>query len=121
MKPNPLSGLNHFTVPVATSNPSFRGLHEPGCCSLGLPAWCREGTARSQNYETEPSTTSIRTTWPIDQVGSLSVSVVERTRWSGLTSRPTLAAVLGAGCIAFSGILVRLADVSPDTAAVFRC
>ena len=27
----------------------------------------------------------------------------------------------GALCIAFSGILVRLADVSPDTAAVFRC
>jgi drug/metabolite transporter (DMT)-like permease len=29
--------------------------------------------------------------------------------------------VAGAMCIAFSGILVRLADVSPDTAAVFRC
>lgn len=27
----------------------------------------------------------------------------------------------GALCIAFSGIFVRLADVSPDTAAVFRC
>jgi drug/metabolite transporter (DMT)-like permease len=38
-----------------------------------------------------------------------------------LGNRPILAAVLGAGCIAFSGILVRLADVSPDTAAVFRC
>lgn len=49
------------------------------------------------------------------------MSTIERSRWSGLTSRPTLAAVLGAGCIAFSGILVRLADVSPDTAAVFRC
>jgi drug/metabolite transporter (DMT)-like permease len=32
-----------------------------------------------------------------------------------------LAAALGAGCIAFSAILVRLADVSPDTAALFRC
>jgi drug/metabolite transporter (DMT)-like permease len=39
----------------------------------------------------------------------------------GLGSRPGLAAVAGALCIAFSGILVRLADVSPDTAAVFRC
>jgi drug/metabolite transporter (DMT)-like permease len=29
--------------------------------------------------------------------------------------------VAGALCIAFSGIFVRLADVSPDTAAVFRC
>jgi drug/metabolite transporter (DMT)-like permease len=29
--------------------------------------------------------------------------------------------VTGALCIAFSGILVLLADVSPDTAAVFRC
>jgi len=38
-----------------------------------------------------------------------------------LGTRPVLAAVLGAGVIAFSGILVRLADVSPETAAVFRC
>lgn len=38
-----------------------------------------------------------------------------------LSGRPTLAAALGAGCIAFSAILVRLAAVSPDTAAVFRC
>jgi drug/metabolite transporter (DMT)-like permease len=35
--------------------------------------------------------------------------------------RPVLAGVLGALVIAFSGILVRLADVSPATAAVFRC
>jgi drug/metabolite transporter (DMT)-like permease len=40
---------------------------------------------------------------------------------AGLGSRPGAAAVAGALCIAFSGILVRLADVSPDTAAVFRC
>ena len=32
-----------------------------------------------------------------------------------------LSAAAGAACIAFSAILVRLADVSPDTAAVFRC
>jgi drug/metabolite transporter (DMT)-like permease len=38
-----------------------------------------------------------------------------------LAARPGLAAVAGAGCIAFSAILVRLADVSPATAAVFRC
>ena len=38
-----------------------------------------------------------------------------------LSGRPAAAAVAGALCIAFSGILVRLADVSPDTAAVFRC
>jgi drug/metabolite transporter (DMT)-like permease len=38
-----------------------------------------------------------------------------------MTSRPLLAGVLGALVIAFSGILVRLADVSPSTAAVFRC
>jgi drug/metabolite transporter (DMT)-like permease len=35
--------------------------------------------------------------------------------------RPVVSAVAGALCIAFSAILVRLADVSPDTAAVFRC
>lgn len=34
---------------------------------------------------------------------------------------PVLAALLGALCIAFSGPLVRLADVPPATAAVFRC
>jgi drug/metabolite transporter (DMT)-like permease len=39
-------------------------------------------------------------------------------RWG---RRPVLAGVLGALAIAFSAILVRLADVSPSTAAVFRC
>ena len=35
--------------------------------------------------------------------------------------RPVLTGVAGALCIAFSGLLVRLADVTPTTAAVFRC
>jgi drug/metabolite transporter (DMT)-like permease len=39
--------------------------------------------------------------------------------WFG--RRPVRAAILGACTIAFSGILVRLAKVSPETAAVFRC
>ena len=39
----------------------------------------------------------------------------------GLRERPVLTAVLGALTIAFSAIFVRLADVSPATAAVFRC
>ena len=39
----------------------------------------------------------------------------------GLRRRPVLTAVLGALTIAFSAIFVRLADVSPGTAAVFRC
>lgn len=34
---------------------------------------------------------------------------------------PVAAAVAGALCIAFSAIFVRLAEVSPSTAAVFRC
>ncbi|MGZ8563461.1 MAG: DMT family transporter [Candidatus Limnocylindria bacterium] len=38
-----------------------------------------------------------------------------------LARRPVMAAVLGAMSIAFSGILVRLADVEPATAAIFRC
>jgi drug/metabolite transporter (DMT)-like permease len=38
-----------------------------------------------------------------------------------VTDRPILAGALGALVIAFSGILVRLAEVSPSTAAVFRC
>jgi drug/metabolite transporter (DMT)-like permease len=46
---------------------------------------------------------------------------VDRSVPAGLSRRPGLAAVAGALCIAFSGILVRLADASPDTAAVSRC
>jgi drug/metabolite transporter (DMT)-like permease len=38
-----------------------------------------------------------------------------------VTERPTLAGALGALVIAFSAILVRLAEVSPSTAAFFRC
>src|SRR4051794_18621395 len=38
-----------------------------------------------------------------------------------LVARPRAMAVLGALAIAFSAILVRLAEVSPSTAAVFRC
>jgi drug/metabolite transporter (DMT)-like permease len=38
-----------------------------------------------------------------------------------LVARPRAMAVLGALAIAFSAVLVRLADVSPSTAAVFRC
>jgi len=40
---------------------------------------------------------------------------------SGLGRRPVLAALLGACCIAFSGPLVRLADVPPASAALYRC
>ena len=38
-----------------------------------------------------------------------------------LRARPIVAGFIGAAVIAFSAILVRLADVSPETAAVFRC
>ena len=38
-----------------------------------------------------------------------------------MTSRPALSGAAGALVIAFSAILVRLAHVSPETAAVFRC
>jgi len=38
-----------------------------------------------------------------------------------VTKRPYLAGVLGAFFIAFSAILVRVAEVEPATAAVFRC
>jgi drug/metabolite transporter (DMT)-like permease len=43
------------------------------------------------------------------------------TRLGPLGRRPVLAGTAGALTIAFSAILVRLADVSPSTAAVFRC
>lgn len=38
-----------------------------------------------------------------------------------LGRNPVRTAILGACTIAFSGVLVRLADVTPETAAVFRC
>jgi len=38
-----------------------------------------------------------------------------------LVESPVLAALVGAFCIAFSGILFRLAHVSPSTGAFFRC
>ncbi len=41
--------------------------------------------------------------------------------FGALAHRPVMTAVLGAMAIAFSGILVRLADVEPATAAIFRC
>ncbi len=55
------------------------------------------------------------------------VAVVEPTATAAPTSlehlatRPRAMAVLGALAIAFSAIFVRLAEVSPSTAAVFRC
>jgi drug/metabolite transporter (DMT)-like permease len=41
--------------------------------------------------------------------------------WRVLGERPAVAAVAGALTIAFSAILVKLADVAPATAAIFRC
>lgn len=41
--------------------------------------------------------------------------------FGALAGRPVMTAVLGAMSIAFSGVLVRLADVEPATAAIFRC
>ena len=38
-----------------------------------------------------------------------------------IAGRPRVAALLGALCIAFSGILYRFAEVSPSTVTVFRC
>jgi drug/metabolite transporter (DMT)-like permease len=40
---------------------------------------------------------------------------------AGVDARPGAAAVVGALTIAFSAILVRLSEVSPSTAAIFRC
>src|SRR5580693_9129284 len=39
----------------------------------------------------------------------------------GLAGRPVLQAVLGAGCISSSAIMVTLANVGPATTAFFRC
>ncbi len=40
---------------------------------------------------------------------------------AALRARPVLAGLFGASFIAFSAILVSLADVTPETAAIFRC
>ncbi|HEX7471943.1 MAG TPA: DMT family transporter [Candidatus Limnocylindrales bacterium] len=40
---------------------------------------------------------------------------------AGLEAQPRLTALLGAMCIAFSGIFFRYSAVSPSTATVFRC
>ena len=40
---------------------------------------------------------------------------------SSIGSRPVVLALTGALAIAFSGLLVRLADVEPATAAFYRC
>ena len=40
--------------------------------------------------------------------------------FAGLTSRPRLSALLGAFCIAFSGIFYLYAEVTPETGTVFR-
>jgi drug/metabolite transporter (DMT)-like permease len=41
--------------------------------------------------------------------------------FNAIAARPRLAALLGAGCIAFSGVFYREAAVSPSTATLFRC
>ncbi|CAN5605804.1 MAG: DMT family transporter [Euzebyaceae bacterium] len=43
------------------------------------------------------------------------------SRWERMAERPVATAIAGTVFIAFSGTLVRFADVSPTTAAVFRC
>jgi drug/metabolite transporter (DMT)-like permease len=48
------------------------------------------------------------------------VSAVTPAGLDALLGHPEMAVLAGALCIAFSGILVREADVSPSTAAVFR-
>lgn len=41
--------------------------------------------------------------------------------YDAIAARPRLAALLGAFCIAFSGIFYRYSEVSPSTVTVFRC
>ncbi|HEY8178321.1 MAG TPA: DMT family transporter [Candidatus Limnocylindria bacterium] len=53
--------------------------------------------------------------------GALAPPARRATPLDALAERPVFAAVLGAATIASSGILVKLADVPPATAAVFRC
>ena len=70
-------------------------------------------TARTGTAAPATGTTAGTATGPMASVGVGDFGL--------LGSRPILTAILGALAIAFSAILVRLADVSPSTAAVFRC
>jgi drug/metabolite transporter (DMT)-like permease len=54
-------------------------------------------------------------------VTSPSAAAVRANPFVAFASRPVLAAALGALCIAFTAFFVKLADVSPATAAIFRC
>lgn len=56
---------------------------------------------------------------PAEVAGSRPAATPQRL--DAILGHPQLAAVAGALCIAFSGILVRESGVSPSTAAVFRC
>ena len=52
---------------------------------------------------------------------SAAVPASQTAGLGALAGRPVFAAVLGALTIAFSGILVKWANVEPATAALFRC
>lgn len=52
-------------------------------------------------------------------LGGLSAPAVS-SLYDAIAARPRVAALLGAFCIAFSGIFYRFAEVSPSTATVFR-
>jgi drug/metabolite transporter (DMT)-like permease len=54
-------------------------------------------------------------------VAETTTATAPRTPLELLAARPRAMAVGGALAIAFSAVLVRLAEVSPSTAAVFRC
>jgi len=47
--------------------------------------------------------------------------VTVRKLLAAIYRRPRLSALLGAFCIAFSGVLYRFAEVTPETGAFFRC
>lgn len=56
----------------------------------------------------------------VDETGPVAMTGLPRPL-EAIARRPRLAALLGAMCIAFSGIFYRYADVSPSTGTVFRC
>ncbi len=60
-------------------------------------------------------------TLPVGAPPAAAEAAATPARLDAVLEHPQLAAVAGALCIAFSGILVRESGVSPSTAAVFRC
>ena len=89
------------------------------------PERARAGAVRERRLRADPDPGALvasddrrqrRGAGPLSNAGDSGLPAV----LAAIASRPRLAALLGATCIAFSGIFYRWAEVSPSTGTVFR-